>query len=235
MDGKYRGQTPQTLTSVSAGKHTIELDLAGYYDWTSALSVSPGVTSSISAHLSPIPSETTGAIDVVSYPAGADVFLDEKYQGRTPSAGVYTISNVQVGGHTVRVALSGYQDYTTSVIVSAATTSHVTATLQPGQPSTTGSISVTSSPAGAQVYIDNVYRGVTPLTLDGIPTGTHQVRLALAGYNDYSTTVEVGAGSTSSASASLSPIQTPGTGMAPFAAVGALGLIGLLVAMRRRD
>ncbi|HOD86015.1 MAG TPA: PEGA domain-containing protein [Methanoculleus sp.] len=235
MDGKYRGQTPLTLTSVSAGKHTIELDLAGYYDWTSTLSVSPGVTSSISAHLSPIPSETTGAIDVVSYPAGADVFLDEKYQGRTPSAGVYTISNVQVGGHTVRVALSGYQDYTTSVIVSAATTSHVTATLQPGQPSTTGSISVTSSPAGAQVYIDNVYRGITPLTLDGIPTGTHQVRLALAGYSDYSTTVEVGAGSTSSASASLSPIQTPGTGMAPFAAVGALGLIGLLVAMRRRD
>ncbi len=113
MDGKYRGQTPLTLTSVSAGKHAIELDLAGYYDWTSALSVSPGVTSSISAHLSPIPSETTGAIDVVSYPAGADVFLDEKYQGRTPSAGVYTISNVQVGGHTVRVALSGYQDYTT--------------------------------------------------------------------------------------------------------------------------
>ncbi|WOX57256.1 PEGA domain-containing protein [Methanoculleus receptaculi] len=61
------------------------------------------------------PVETTGVIDVVSYPAGADVFLDEKYQGRTPSAGVYTISNVQVGGHTVRVALSGYQDYTTSV------------------------------------------------------------------------------------------------------------------------
>lgn len=100
MDGKYRGRTPLTLTSVSAGKHTIELDLAGYYDWTSTLSVSPGVTSSINAHLSSIPSKTTGAIDVVSYPAGA---------------GVYTISNVQVGGHTVRVALSGYQDYTTSV------------------------------------------------------------------------------------------------------------------------
>ena len=235
MDGNYRGLTPLTLTTVSAGKHTIELDLAGYYDWTSSLSVSPGVTSSINARLSPIPSETPGAIDVVSYPAGADIFLDEKYQGRTPSAGVYTISNVHPGTHTLRASLSGYQDYTTSVVVSAATTSHVTATLQPGQSTTTGSISVTSSPGGAQVYIDNVYRGVTPLTLDGIPTGTHQVRLALAGYNDYSTTVELGAGSTSSVSASLSPIQTPGTGTAPFAAMGALALIVFLVALRRRD
>ncbi|SCL75677.1 hypothetical protein L21_1586 [Methanoculleus chikugoensis] len=237
MDGVYKGRTPLTLTSVSAKKHNIELDHSGYYDWRSTVTVSPGVTSYVNAYLTTVPSETTGAIDVVSYPAGADVFLDDRYQGKTPSAGVYAISNVAVGSHTVRVALSGYQDYTTSVIVSGATTSHVTATLQPGQSTSTGSISVTSSPSGAEVYVDNVYKGITPLNLDGIATGTHAVRVALGGYGDWSTTVQVGAGSTASASASLSPVPTqpPHAGVAPFAAIGALGVLGLLVALRRRD
>ncbi|BBL68501.1 PEGA domain-containing protein [Methanoculleus chikugoensis] len=237
MDGVYKGRTPLTLTSVSAKKHNIELDHSGYYDWRSTVTVSPGVTSYVNAYLTTIPSETTGAIDVVSYPAGADIFLDDRYQGKTPAAGVYAISNVAVGSHTVRVALSGYQDYTTSVIVSGATTSHVTATLQPGQSTSTGSISVTSSPSGAEVYIDNVYKGITPLTVDGIATGTHAVRVALGGYSDWSTTVQVGAGSTASASASLSPVptQAPHAGVAPFAVIGALGILGILVALHRRD
>ncbi|WP_292517797.1 PEGA domain-containing protein [Methanoculleus sp.] len=237
MDGVYKGRTPLTLTSVSAKNHIVELDLAGYYDWKSTVAVTSGVTRYVDARLTAVPSETTGAIDVVSYPAGADVFLDEKYQGKTPSAGVYTISNVAVGSHTVRVALSGYQDYTTSVGVSGATTSHITAALQPGQPSTTGSIAVTSSPSGAEVYIDNAYKGITPLTIDGVATGNHAVRVALAGYSDWSTSVQVGAGSTASASASLSavPTQAPSAGVPPFAVVGALGILGLLVALHRRD
>ena len=237
MDGVYKGRTPLTLTSVSAAKHNIELDLSDYYDWESSVTVSPGVTSYVNARLTAIPSETTGAIDVVSYPAGADVFLDDKYQGKTPSAGVYAISNVAVGSHTVRVALSGYQDYTTGVVVSGATTSHVTAALQPGQPTSTGSIAVTSSPSGAEIYIDNAYKGITPLTVDGVAAGTHAVRVALAGYSDWSTSVLVGSGSTASASASLAavPTQTPHAGMAPFAVIGALGVLGLLVALRRRD
>mgnify|MGYP001050138901 FL=1 len=238
MDGVYKGRTPLTLSSVSAKNHNIELDLAGYYDWRSTVAVTSGVTRYVDARLTAVPSDTTGAIDVVSYPAGADVFLDEKYQGKTPSAGVYTISNVAVGSHTVRVALSGYQDYTTPVGVSSATTSHVSAALQPGQSTTTtGSIAVTSSPSGAEVYIDNAYKGITPVTVDGVAAGTHAVRVALSGYGDWATTVQVGAGSTASASASLSavPTQAPSAGMAPFAVVGALGILGLLVALHRRD
>lgn len=237
MDGVYKGRTPLTLSSVSVKKHNIELDLSGYYDWKTTVSVTSGVTSYVNAQLASIPSETTGAVNVVSYPAGADIFLDEKYQGKSPAAGVYTISNVPVGSHTVRVALSDYQDYTTSVSVSAATTSHVTATLQPGKSTSTGSISVTSSPSGAEVYIDNAYRGITPLNLDGIATGTHAVRVALSGYGDWATTVQVGAGSTASASASLSPAPTPApaAGVAPFAVIGALGVLGLFVALSRRD
>jgi len=237
MDGVYKGRTPLTLSSVSAKNHNIELDLAGYYDWRSTVSVASGVTRYVNAQLTSIPSTTTGAIDVVSYPAGANVYLDGVLKGQTPSAGVYTISNVAVGSHTIRVATNGYQDYTTSVDVSGATTSHVTAALQPGQGSTTGFIAVTSSPAGADVYIDNAYKGITPLNVDGVAAGTHAVRVALAGYSDWSTSVQVASGSTASASAVLAaaPTQAPAAGMAPFAVVGALAALGLFVGLRKRD
>ncbi len=228
MDGAYKGRTPLTLDNVAAAPHNIELDLADYYDWKTTVTVSAGVTRYVNAQMSPIPSETTGRIDVVSSPAGADVYLDGVHQGKTRSSGVFTVSNVRIGTHNLKVVMAGYHDYTTSVEVRAATTSHVNAVLQPAPVSTTGSIAVTSSPSGAEIYVDNAYKGITPLTVDGISAGTHTVMVALGGYNDWSTTVQVGAGSIASASASLSPVPTQAAkaGMAPFAALAALALLG---------
>ena len=237
MDGVYKGRTPLTLNNVAAINHNVELDLAGYYDWKTTVSVASGVTRYVDARMVAIPSETTGRIDVASSPTGADVYLDGIHQGKTTSTGPFTISNVRVGTHTVRVAMSGYHDYTTSVDVRGATTSYVSAALQPASMSATGSIAVASSPSGAEIYIDNAYKGITPLTVDGISAGTHTVMVALNGYNDWSTSVQVGAGSIASASASLSPVSAPTAkaGVAPFAAIGALAALGLLGARRKQN
>ncbi len=54
-----------------------------------------------------------------------------------------------------------------------------------------GSIAITSSPSGANAYLDNAYRGFTPLVLDGVPNGNHAVTLRLDGYEDSQQTVQV--------------------------------------------
>jgi len=107
----------------------------------------------------------------------------------------------------------------------------VLATLVPiPGPATTGTVSVTSTPSGANVFIDNVLRGVTPLTLADIPAGSHLILLRLDGYNDYTTTQQVNAGATNTITAALNPSVTPlptrsGTGL--LGVLGALALIGL--------
>jgi hypothetical protein len=53
----------------------------------------------------------------------------------------------------------------------------------------TGTLSVTSSPAGADVYLDGVQKGTTPVTITGVPTGLHLIRVTLPGYEDYSSRV----------------------------------------------
>jgi hypothetical protein len=71
-----------------------------------------------------------------------------------------------------------------------------------------GTISLTSTPSGATVYLDSVYKGVTPVTLTGIPSGDHQIKLTLSNYQDYTTNVIVTAGTTKYITAPLS--QTSG-------------------------
>ena len=70
-------------------------------------------------------------------------------------------------------------------------------------PPTQGSVSVSSSPGGANVYIDNVYEGITPVNLSSISVGTHALRLTMTGYADYGTTITVAGGSTVVVSGSL--------------------------------
>jgi len=52
-----------------------------------------------------------------------------------------------------------------------------------------GSISVTSTPTRAEVYLDGTYKGTTPITLSGIPFGIHFLKFCKKyGYQDYSKT-----------------------------------------------
>lgn len=70
-------------------------------------------------------------------------------------------------------------------------------------PSGTGTLSVTSSPRGASVSLDGAYKGVTPVIITGVLSGTHQITVTSPGYQDYSTGVSVTAGQMASVVASL--------------------------------
>jgi hypothetical protein len=77
----------------------------------------------------------------------------------------------------------------------------------PTQVPADGSIFVSSFPSGANIYLDNEYKGLTPLTLEYIENGRHDVRVRHAGYEDWITNVVV-YGDSSSLSARLTPATT---------------------------
>ncbi len=70
-------------------------------------------------------------------------------------------------------------------------------------PTSYGRIVVTSKPQGAKVYLDNVYRGMTPLSLDRVTADQHQIKLVMAGYQDWSSYVSVSPSRTTTVSADL--------------------------------
>jgi hypothetical protein len=118
-----------------------------------------------------------------------------------------------IGGlmtYDIKITKRGYQDYIISdVLVTAGKTTSFSATLTPisvtkspaniptAKPTqtptgtTTGTLSVRSSPPGAPVIIDGVYKGMTPVTLNGVSAGVHQVSVTLNGIDVHSTWVRI--------------------------------------------
>jgi uncharacterized membrane protein len=67
-----------------------------------------------------------------------------------------------------------------------------------------GSIRVSSNPSGADVYVDGIHRGKTPLSISKIIEGAHSVKLTKLGYEDVSETTYVSVGETTYVSETLS-------------------------------
>ena len=231
LDGVYKGRTPITLNDLAATTHVLQLDHAGYYDWKSTVEVPAGGTRTISGTLNSVPASNTGWIYVSSSPGGAAVTLDGNPVGQTPYSGSLKLDAVQTGDHTVALSLSGYNPFTTTTRVLANTVSEVSAILQPGAPvSAKGGLSVSSVPAGANVFLDNNFIGISPLTLNDVSAGSHIVTFRHEGYADYSGSTQVNAGAISTVSAALSPAAQPTqkSGAVPVMVCGALAIIGLL-------
>jgi hypothetical protein len=233
LDGVYRGTTPLTLNNLASTTHIVELDHAGYYDWKSTVEVPAGGTKTVSGTLNPMPVSNVGWVYVSSSPGGASVTLDGTNYGQTPGSGSLKLNNIGTGYHTVALTLSGYTPYTTQVNVNANTVSEVSALLKPVSPKTgVGELSVSSTPSGANVFVDNNFVGITPLTLKEISAGSHVVTVRLTGYQDYQTTTSVNSGATSTVAAGLSlvvPTTPQKSGTIPVIACGALLVIALFI------
>ena len=190
--------TPYTFTTVSPGHHKLVLSLDGYYDWKTDVKVVVGNTAYVYKTLTPVP--TTGTITVFSSPPGADIYLDNKYVGRT----IYTITGVLPGYHTLKLCLVGYRDWPTTVLVTAGKTTTVPATLTPIP--ATGAILVKSEPPGANIGLDGVpINALTPYTITNVVAGTHNLELTLKGYMDWSAKVHVVPGQTADVDPTLIP------------------------------
>jgi len=83
----------------------------------------------------------------------------------------------------------------------------------------TGYLSVSSTPSGADVYLDGIYQGTTPLIISDVSVGYHNVKITKFGYQDYQTEVYVRDGETTYVTATLkSEISTLQIVSEPFGA-----------------
>jgi hypothetical protein len=234
LDNSLTGTTPYTFVSVATGSHTIQISRSGYQTYSGTVQVSSGSTTTVSVSLPPI-SSSVGSLYMTSNPSGAQVYVDSSYRGTTPT----TVGSLSQGTHAVLLRLSGYQDFSGTATIYAGQTTTMSANLVQVTPTTSlGTLAISSSPSAAEVYVDNVFRGYTPLTLTDISPGSHSITLSLAGYQDWLGTVQVGAGQTTMVQGTLIPNPTtvpttksPGFGV--LAGVAALGLIGAVLVLKK--
>jgi hypothetical protein len=198
----------------------------------------------------PPPTAAFGSITATSSPAGANIYIDNVYKGVSPA--VFT--GIPNGDHVVLFRMDGYGDVKKTVRVTADNQT-VDASLGSGSAGTvlvtevrtvapvsgsptvtgaapgTGSLSVTTVPPGALVYVDGTIKGITPTTIPMLSAGSHEVVLILDGYEDLKTTIVITEGATAEYSTGMSKApQTPGFG------AGILTLaLGILLVIRKRN
>ncbi len=72
------------------------------------------------------------------------------------------------------------------------------------QESAKGTLQLTSSPSGAEIYLDNQFRGSTPVDISSVEQGNHTLEFRYPGYQSWATVISVSSG-TSNYFAALTP------------------------------
>jgi len=146
---------------------------------------------------------TTGLAQFDSRPGGADVIVDGVVRGKTPLK-----LSLPVGSHALEIrGEAGARSLPLTIEAGTLVSQYVELLASPER--SPGRLDVSSDPPGAQVTIDGVARGVTPLTLDAVDPGEHSVSLSRNGVNIVRT-VKVAPGTTGSVMASLGAAATAG-------------------------
>lgn len=183
LDGRDRGETPQTLAELPAGDYTIELLHPRHKPWRGEITL-PGM--SITEQLDVILEPAWGLIELTSEPTGAEIHIDGQPAGITPA-------RIQVleRGETVMLKLPGHRRWEQTLYgVVGETLQHPTVTLSPAA----ALARIESTPAGATVTVNDRYQGRTPVELELEPGREHHIVLLLDGYHSAERRLQLEAG-----------------------------------------
>ncbi|HEY0789667.1 MAG TPA: PEGA domain-containing protein [Chthoniobacterales bacterium] len=132
-----------------------------------------------------------GKVTLDTKPEGAIVRLNGAEIGRTP----LTAAVIPSGKQTLQLSLPGYQPRPLEVQVNDGVLNNVGVVALAHE---IGHVTIQSDPSGATFELvdadQKTTTGMTPATLDGLPTGHYSVRLHQTGFQDYTQELEVAPG-----------------------------------------
>ena len=183
VDGRDRGTTPITLFDLEPGRHHVKYRLAGYVERDRFFSTNEGPFVECSETLV----EEKGLLLLQTEPEGCSITVDGVSAGQTPRL----LSDLSAKDtHTVRLRKAGYQDQTITVRFDGRKPLVRKETLV----LSSGVVSIASEPAGAEVTVNGVERGRTPLEVSGVPRGRATVKFHLDGFEDETRELAINAG-----------------------------------------
>ncbi|MDA7920843.1 PEGA domain-containing protein [Verrucomicrobiales bacterium] len=184
--------SPARFAGIPMGKHLVRIKKEGFETVERTVNVeNEEVIDLVSVELR----KTSGGIDVVSEPVGADFKLikragDERKElievGKTPAR----IEKLDPGEYQILMAVEGWPEYSKMVRIENNRNASVSAVFAKG------GLNVTSDPNGAELWIQsgdgNARKaGSTPMSMPDLPVGKHTIELRNADWEPIRRTVEV--------------------------------------------
>lgn len=136
----------------------------------------------------------TGIAEIQTVPEGAQVWYQGRQLGVTPLR-----TELAVGTHEVELR---YRSTTRAVTLDVTAGNTIVQRIEWAAPRVTGRLRIESDPSGAAVAVDGKPRGVTPLEVDDLIAGRHEVDVVMNG-NTVRETVDVKGGKTATLRTSI--------------------------------
>ncbi|RME24018.1 MAG: PEGA domain-containing protein [Deltaproteobacteria bacterium] len=182
IDNELVGEAPIT-TYLSPGTHTVRVTADFYDPFVRRVNISRGRTTELTADLLP----GTGTVEFIVEPPGATLTLNGRDTYPTP----VRLRQLKPGTYRWHLEAPAHEPLDGEF------------EFQPGRnlllveqlESSSGRFVVTSRPEGAQVFLDGQLVGTTPVELEDVPPGVHQVLLDMKGYATMLRTVDTSDGS----------------------------------------
>lgn len=166
--------------SLRAGEHRVIAELAGYYPIDEVIEIGASPDQRIDIEFVRLP----GLISFTTDPEiGAEVRVDGELIGTTPIEDY----EIRPGTHNVQFVAERYLTELSSIDVEGG---HERASLNVGMTPSWAPVTVTSSPPGADIRVDDRVLGETPAVLE-LTAGEREIEVTLAGYNPWRRQVAV--------------------------------------------
>lgn len=144
----------------------------------------------------------TGSIVVNSFPGGASVYIDNELKGETP----IVINNLPFKEYEVSVKLQGYKDYVERVNLTKANPKVI---INPILEHAVFTVNVSSNPSDANVYVDGVLRGKTPISITDLTVSEiHIVEVKLENFSTWKQAIQGKDSEVIDIMANLEPVTT---------------------------
>lgn len=182
VEGISYGTTPALITTLPLGTYQLALSLSGYKPKTVEVAVKDRT---------PVKTEVSLVSDTAELKIECDVpdvaiSLNGIPRGTAPC----TIDRIPAGEVELEAKAKGYKPFLQKIKLGEGEVQSVNIIMEV-QPA---ALKVVSIPDKSRVYIDNNFKGETPLTIAEIDAGTHRVRVEHEGYDPNARNLELTAG-----------------------------------------
>ena len=185
IDGKDRGTTPVTLFDLTPGRHHLKYRLAGYVERDRFFSTNENPGPYIEKN--EVLEEEKGLLLLKTDPEGCDIQIDGVSVGRTPRLVTHLAVN---GAYSVKFRKAGYQDQ----VINVKFEGRKPLVREEKLVLASGTIDISSEPAGAEVTVNGIVKGQTPLRVTEVPRGRATVKFRLDGFAEEVRELAINAG-----------------------------------------
>ena len=179
IDNKMAGKVPLTADKISSGTHDIRIAKSMYKSFERTVTVNDGETTTVSPELTANFSTITFNVD-----NNAEIWINDEKKG----IGTWT-GNLESGNYRVETRKASHRPQSKEYSIQASTSEQ---TIKLNAPTPIyGSLNIMAMPDGADIYIDGSKVGETPMFLQQVLIGQHEIRISKSGYSSLRQTINI--------------------------------------------